>query len=228
MLKITIETFIKDYKEKDDNWKWFFTAIVMGIVSIILFITLIINYINKEGKFLIDVKAINYVKSIENNFLDNFFKFITNFGDPLSIIIMTVIVVAFLFTKTMKKEAIFFLSNIVGVWLFNELLKHTFKRTRPIEKIIIAKGYSFPSGHSMACMAFSIMIIYLIFLYVKNLKLVYIISILALLFSIIIGVSRIYLRVHFFTDVLTGWFASVFWVSINIAAHRIYCYKNIM
>lgn len=88
------------------------------------------------------------------------------------------------------------------------MLKNTFLRERPTGINIISEtGYSFPSGHSLTAMAFYGFIIYLI--YKSNIKNKKIYIILLGLIIFLIGISRIYLGVHFATDVLAGFIISI-------------------
>ncbi|KAJ53131.1 undecaprenyl-diphosphatase [Clostridium tetanomorphum] len=222
------KNFIKSYKENDERWRYFFVGIVVSFIAIIAFVNIIQYYFKEKGNLKIDMLAIEYVKTIENNALNSFFKAFTNIGDPVSVIIMTVVVVALLYLKGMKNERTFFALNILGVWLFNEVLKISFKRDRPSIRIISARGYSLPSGHAMVFLTFSIIIVYLILLYIKNKSIKYIISTIFIIMAIFIGLSRVYLRVHYLSDVLAGWSAAMFWSGINIAIHRFSYYRKII
>ncbi len=107
--------------------------------------------------------------------------------------------------KKQKNIGLSIFSNLVIITVLNQLLKNILQRPRPTEyRIIEETGYSFPSGHSMISMAFYGYLIYLIYKYVKN-KYVKWISI-VLLSTLIcsIGISRIYLGVHYTSDVLGG------------------------
>lgn len=90
------------------------------------------------------------------------------------------------------------------------MLKLIIQRPRPDEyRIIDASGYSFPSGHSMISMAFYCFIIYLICKYVNNKILKYFLIGLLGSLIILIGVSRVYLGVHYVSDVIAGFIISI-------------------
>ena len=107
--------------------------------------------------------------------------------------------------------------NIAIIAILNQVLKRILQRPRPTEfRIIEETGYSFPSGHSMVSMAFYGYLIYLIYKYIKN-KYVKCISIVLLSILICsIGISRIYLGVHYTSDVLGGFLISVSYLIIYI------------
>jgi undecaprenyl-diphosphatase len=220
------KNFIKVYKENDERWKYFFIGIVLAFMSIVAFINIIQYYFKENGNLAMDIWAANYAKSIESTNFTNFFKTVTNIGNPSIIVIATIIIAIVLYLKNMENESIFFALNILGVWLFNELLKASFRRDRPSMKLINATGYSMPSGHAMVSLSFSILACYLILLYFNNKEKAYTITICLILLAIIIGISRVYLRVHYLSDVLAGWSAAIFWCGINIAIHRFSYYRR--
>ena len=90
------------------------------------------------------------------------------------------------------------------------LLKNILQRPRPTEyRIIEETGYSFPSGHSMVSMAFYGYLIYLIYKYVKNKYIKWTLIVLLSILICSIGISRIYLGVHYTSDVLGGFLISL-------------------
>ena len=105
--------------------------------------------------------------------------------------------------------------NLALSALLNITLKHILQRPRPVgHNIIDESGYSLPSGHSMVSMAFYGFIIYLIFKNVKNkcLRVVFITLLSILIFSI--GISRIYLGVHYASDVIVGFLVAISYLTI--------------
>ena len=96
------------------------------------------------------------------------------------------------------------------------LLKDIFHRTRPISPLISdAGGYSFPSGHSLGGFTFSGVLIYLLLLTSIPNYLKWILSVLLILFAFLIALSRIYLRVHFASDVFGSLLVTIVWLSLT-------------
>lgn len=97
------------------------------------------------------------------------------------------------------------------------LLKYIFHRPRPhLALIEQARGFSFPSGHAMTSVTFYGLLIYLVW---RNIKQIYIrwFTISSLIMIIIlIGLSRIYLRVHYASDVIAGFCTGLIWLVLSI------------
>jgi undecaprenyl-diphosphatase len=97
-------------------------------------------------------------------------------------------------------------------------LKHLFDRERPLVPLLEeARGLSFPSGHALMSVTFYGLLIYIVFKNVKNqsLKITLIILLLALILTI--GFSRVYLRVHYASDVIAGFSVGLLWLVICVA-----------
>ncbi|WP_315116242.1 phosphatase PAP2 family protein [uncultured Clostridium sp.] len=196
------------------------TIILPSLAMVSLFILL--NFYKKKEKFSMDIKAINYVKNIENEKLYKFFKIATTIGDPTSIVIMTIVVCFFCYRNNYFKESMFFFMNIIGVWLFNELLKLIYRRERPSIKLFKVRGYSLPSGHAMVFMAYSIISMYFIFDKIGVNLITCIISGIIVILNISVGLSRVYFRVHYLSDVIAGWYAGIVWMCLSIPIYKFY------
>ena len=149
-----------------------------------------------------------------SDFITPIAKFVTNFGGAIFLISLTVIL--FIVIKN-KKIGVSILGNLVIVTILNQVLKAILQRPRPTEfRIVEETGYSFPSGHSMVSMAFYGYLIYLIYKHIENKYIKW--TLIALLSILIctIGVSRIYLGVHYTSDVLGGFLISISYLIIYI------------
>lgn len=143
-------------------------------------------------------------------------KFITNFGGAIFLAVLTIIL--FILIKNKKIGASIF-ANLAIITALNQLLKNILQRPRPTEyRIIEETGYSFPSGHSMISMAFYGYLIYLIYKHVKNKYVKWISMVLLSILICSIGISRIYLGVHYTSDVLGGFLISISYLVMYISA----------
>jgi len=131
-------------------------------------------------------------------------KFITHLGDAISIIIICLILIAIPFLR--KNYSVRVILSVISASILNSILKLTFARERPnILQLITEKSYSFPSGHSMANMALYASIVFISWKKLKNIDTKIFITTISSILVIIIGISRVYLGVHYITDVLAGW-----------------------
>ena len=199
---------IKEITKK--NFKW-----LVLFIALIGFLSLAEDVFHKEimNGDIIGYKIISTF--LISDFATPIAKFITNFGGAIFLITLTVIL--FILIKN-KKIGLSILTNLVAIAGLNQVIKRILQRPRPTEyKIIEETGYSFPSGHSMVSMAFYGYLIYLIYKYVKN-KYIKWISIIALSILIcFIGISRIYLGVHYTSDVLGGFLLSISYLIIYVS-----------
>ena len=146
-------------------------------------------------------------KHFISNSLTPVMRLITQFGGT---ILMIVWALASLVLIKNKRIAISVVSNLVLIALLNNILKLIVRRARPTGFRLIAEtGYSFPSGHSMVSMAFYGYLIYLIYKNVRNKKLRWTLITCFSLLILIIGMSRIYLGVHYTSDVFAGFLFSL-------------------
>lgn len=201
------------------NLKW-----IILFICLIGFLALAEDVFNKE---IMKGDIIGY--KIVSTFLISDFttpiaKFITNFGGAVFLIGLTILL--FILIKN-KKIGFSIFSNLAIITILNQLLKRILQRPRPTEyRIIEETGYSFPSGHSMVSMAFYGYLIYLTYKYVKNKYLKWsVITILGVLI-ISIGISRIYLGVHYTSDVLGGFLLSISYLVIYISAVNKFLIKD--
>lgn len=151
-------------------------------------------------------------------------KIITNFGGVILLILVATIQLVVIKDKKMGMCILF---NLGIAAVLNFLLKNILQRPRPTEyRLINESGYSFPSGHSMVSMAFYGFIIYLIYRNIENKKIKWLlISILSILI-ITIGISRIYLGVHYTSDVLAGFLVGIFYLILYISIVSKYILKG--
>lgn len=184
-----------------NNYLWL-AFIFLNIIFILIAFGIL-----KNKEILLDTIIYNFVNSFSSTATTTFFKIITQFAGGY--ILVGICILTFLF---IKKKSYFYLIfiNFVNTIIFNQVLKHVFLRKRPIGIAIVEEtGYSFPSGHSMAAMSFYGLLIYVVFKSkMSNRKKLFLIIILSMLI-LLIGISRIYLGVHYASDVIGGFCLSL-------------------
>jgi undecaprenyl-diphosphatase len=124
------------------------------------------------------------------------------------------VILGFLFLR-LKRAASLMAANMTGAWLLNDGLKQFFHRPRPEPFFGIPPpgDFSFPSGHSLCSFCFYGMITALFVRRVRNRTARWVIVSLAVLIIAAVGLSRVYLGVHYPSDVLGAWAIGLCWVS---------------
>jgi len=184
---------------------------ILFLICIVLFLFITEDVFTKE-LIQMDIIGYNIMNSINNDTLTKLVKVVTNLGNAYTLITLSIILVI----PLDKKKSLAIVCNLIIITLINQAFKHVFQRPRPSYRLIEESGYSFPSGHSMVSMAFYGLLIYLAFKYVKNKHLKYGLITLLSIIIISIGLSRIYLGVHYTSDVLGGFLFSISYLLIYI------------
>ena len=202
-----MEKIIKEIKEAIfKNWKW-----IVLFICIIGFLMIAEDVFDRDIREF-DRQGYNLVSGLISEKTIPIAKFVTHIGGATVLILITV---AICIAVKNKRVGIYIASNLVIATTLNILLKNILQRPRPIEyRIIEDTGYSFPSGHSMISMAFYGFIIYLIY---KNIKNKYLKWTLIIVLGILItakGISRIYLGVHYTSDVVDGFLIAIAYLII--------------
>ncbi|MQL51651.1 phosphatase PAP2 family protein [Desulfofundulus thermobenzoicus] len=147
----------------------------------------------------------------------------TFLGYPGTVTVITAAAVtALLLLRRPLLKPLFIALATTGSWLLDELLKWAFRRPRPaMDQLVHASGYSFPSGHATVSMALFGSIAYLAWTYLPPCRLRWLISGFFALLILSIGISRIYLGVHYPSDVLGGFMAGSIWLTLSVLALKI-------
>ena len=147
------------------------------------------------------------VANNRNSFWTSFFKVFTHLGSFYTLAALAIVAVVLIwFVKKDKRLALFYGISFGKVCIANYIFKQIVRRIRPEHLMIIKEtGFSFPSGHAMMTFAFFFLLAHFLWIVLKNkpLKIA-----LVALNSFIIGAvsfSRIYLGVHYLSDILAGW-----------------------
>lgn len=196
------------------NYKWLIFAI-----AIIIFVAIAEDVFEKDI-FKFDGIIYNFCVANRTQKLNMFFKIITNLGN--AIVLITLTVVCIIFIKEIKYK-ILVPVNLLTITGINILLKNLFLRPRPNElRLIEETGYSFPSGHAMISTAFYGLLIYIAYKNIKNKTLRNSVCIGLGLLIFIIDVSRVYVGVHYASDVIAGSCFSIAYLILLIATAKLF------
>jgi undecaprenyl-diphosphatase len=187
---------------------WVVLGIIIGLAFILAFAVIAEELIENELN-LFDQTIISAVSKFESPLTTEIMKGFSTIGSAA--VMITIVVIAWLLCLKYKRylwDTVTITFVLTGVWLMNLLLKFIFHRSRPFGlRLVEATGYSFPSGHAMISLAFYGIIGYLLWNNLKSKRARYLSVTLLSLMVLIIGLSRIYLGVHYPSDVVAGFAA---------------------
>ena len=192
-------------------------VLVLFLGALLLFVNMIRRvFVLQNNQF--DDKVFNYLQthvSDENNQVMLFFTFL---GKHEFLIPANLILIAyFLFIKKHRWYSIKVPAIALSSLALMFGLKHLFDRNRPLIPLLEeARGLSFPSGHALMSVTFYGLLVYIVFKGIENRPLKWTLITLLLLLILIIGFSRIYLRVHYASDVIAGFCVGLLWLVICV------------
>lgn len=194
-----------------------FISLMICLISGGIFM-LVAYFISNDKITYFDLPIIQFIQGLETPFLTVIFKTFTWVGSAYGVIPITIAICMFLFFRLhRRKQAVFFAFSIASTIALNELLKLYFKRDRPeFYRLMEIGGFSFPSGHTM--MAFSLygIICYIFWHHLHKTRSQILLVIFTTIMAFSIAISRIYVGVHFPSDIIAGIAASTFWITVLI------------
>lgn len=203
---------VKKSKEKTFKIVSFFMLLILFIILIIL--------IKTNNTLNFDMAVYKFIATnIISEKITPAVKVITNLGGVLYFIFIAI--GSLIIVKNRKIGLAVSLSIGLSA-LVNFIAKNIIQRTRPLEEFRLIKesGFSFPSGHSITSMVFYGFLIYLVSEFVKNKKVKYVLTILFSILIVLIGLSRVYLGVHYITDILGGFTLGLIFLILYISIYK--------
>jgi undecaprenyl-diphosphatase len=204
-------------KKREISVSFICLLLAMGFGCIALFI-----HDNKIVHF--DSSIFEYFQHFQSPGLTRVMKVFTFIGSGMVIAIIVIFAII-LFYQVLKhrSELILLLGVVVGSALLNLFLKNIFHRARPmINHLIEENGFSFPSGHSMAAFTLYGIMSFLLWKHISSFRGRSLLIIISVMMIAMIGISRIYLGVHYASDVLGGYLASGIWLIFSIWSYQKY------
>lgn len=212
--------------KKKKNWLSVLTIeflfVILLLLAMIIFIYLVrMIFISESTEF--DDRVFNSIKPYIDDGLTNFMLVITFLGKHDLLIPLNFVLIAFFIYRKERWFATRIAALSLSSLLLMFILKFFFQRNRPLQPVIDdVSGYSFPSGHALISVVFYGLFIHMIWHEVKSKWLrIALITLLGTLI-LLIAFSRIYLNVHYASDVIAGIAVGFIWLvlSLNII-HRI-------
>ena len=186
--------------------------IIVLSIALLVFVYLLQNVMSGDIRRIDGIAYQFFVVRLRREWLTPIMQSFTSLSAPVVLAVMLIVVAAF---APGRMPGRFAAANLVGIVALNYALKEIVQRPRPEGFRLIAEtGYSFPSGHSMVAVAFYGFLIWLIIRFEEDRLQRWIWSLALFFVVIMIGISRVYLGVHYFSDVVAGYCVAAVWLVV--------------
>lgn len=209
MRLLRLETKINQLSELLFHLK---TRFIIGLV--ILFIVLpTIFVVALSAHETFDAPVLSYFANLHSETLDIFFSFITNLGGHW-LILASAFLTIWLIGKKYYLYAGVLLIGGLNAYLLKIVLKLIYQRERPeiFESLLFEESFSYPSGHAFAATLFWGFLAWILTRHLSNKLIKILISLVAVLIILLVGISRVYLGMHWPSDVVAGWILGAWWL----------------
>lgn len=185
---------------KDKNRK------IINVMLVLIFLIMGVMVRNSGEGILFDVRLLEFIHKDINPILLKMMEGVSYLGSEKFLVPIMLIIIVFNLIKKNIRESIFLLVNTLGSFTLNSLIKQIFQRTRPFDFSLVKQGgLSYPSGHSMVVMSMYLSIFYLLTRKEEDKNKRILIGLVIGIYIVSMGVSRIYLGVHWPTDIIGGY-----------------------
>lgn len=185
--------------------------VVIVAACAIVFLTLLEDVLEGDLIRLDEAAYVLIVEHLRADWLTPIMESISALASPVILMVMLLLIVAF---APGRRPGACCALNLALVVVLNQVLKFIVQRPRPEGFRLAAEtGFSFPSGHSMVAMAFFGLLIWMVWRYERDRAVRIGCSVALAVLIVAVGVSRIYLGVHYASDVVAGFCASLAWLA---------------
>lgn len=216
---------INTAKAKGISLRFLIVACIF-LLSLSLFV-FIADEMVLENENNLDIIAFQQLKSITNATMTKAMLFVTFFGSNYFLLPAYIVLVGyFLFSKTARWLSLDIAAVAITSTIILFSLKAIFHRHRPFDPLVkTVNGFSFPSGHAFSAFTFFGILIYVLWNYPINPIGKWITSVLFFLFACAVAFSRVYLHVHYASDVIAGFCLCAVWLGLSFGAMRTFRHK---
>lgn len=192
---------------------------IASVVCLVLFVAVAEEVLDDETLVAFDQRLADALHNRASEGWTSAFALVTLFGSEIAFALALVVAAYYALRRNWLK-LIVWLTALAGGQALNLVLKAVFARERPVfaDPLVVERFYSFPSGHAMLSMICYGLFAYFLMGRLRRTRVKALVLALALVAILMIGFSRLYLGVHFFSDVVAGYLAGGAWLFACIAA----------
>ena len=194
--------------------------IALFILSLALICFLLIAFLRTSFS-AVDADVNSWAVSIQSTAFTQIAKIIHYGFGTTALSIITLLIAVYLLYKRYRNDALLLVGAMLGDVVIVTILKRLIHSTRPLNGIIQETGFSFPSGHATAAVVFLGLLTYFMWQHFKSRNVRILSGVLFVLLSLVVGFSRIYLNVHWPSDVVGAYSLGIFWLTFSIVAFRL-------
>ena len=193
---------------------------------VVLFFVILISILMGRTLF-IDTTIMNMMANIRGEGLTKIVKIITLFGESKLILVLVVALAGIFYFTKHKADAYMMCLNLFNIVILNKGIKYLVRRERPLDMLIEKDGYSFPSGHSMLSIGIYGLLIYFICKSNLSKKVKTILTVILSVIIILVGYSRMYLGVHYPSDIFGGYLITAAYLIVFITIADAKMFKKV-
>ena len=193
------------------------TALLVSLLSLIGF--LLVTFL-RSTLAPTDSAVNSWTASIHTSSLTIISEAIATLFDTTILLPLSLLVAAILYLRHHRKYAVLLLAAMAGITLIVNAAKTLIQSPRPVNGIVLETGYSFPSGHVTSTIVFLGLLTYFAWQHWKNPRTKTLTTLLYIATESLVGFSRVYLNVHWLSDILGGYPLGTFWLTFTIFLYQ--------
>ncbi len=201
---------------------------IVMVLSLIIFMIVGIFVVYVDNFAIFDLNVVKYVNTFSSKYPLEIPVFITDLGDRYGMVYPIILSLGTFIYFNRFKEPVLLILATETAHLMTKITKNLYHISRPPAELNLIEphSFSFPSGHSLVSMVFYGLLVYFCFTSIKNRWIKWILCCVFVFLIILIGLSRIYLGVHYPSDVIGGFSLGLFWISMWIILYLSYLNKT--
>lgn len=191
-------------------------------LTLLTFFALVAAVVLYHPFVALDMRVSAAIRGIDYPWVDTFMRAITHVGDAAAITSLTLLIAAVLIMKKRPAQAVLVTASVGVGSLIGEIARIAVERLRPgIEyaRISVPDSYSLPSGHALATFILAGMVFFVVALEARHASTRFWVFAACVVIPILVALSRVYLGVHWFGDVLASWVLGAAWLTLCAAVY---------